>query len=307
VYYWQVRAEGSSGQAGYWSQRRSFTTISAGSGPVSIISVPPGAVINDFSVLVKGVVNVPFGTEVGVAVNGYVAFVDLGQFAVEVPVDDTVTNLTVVAKNAVGATLGTQTIPVTVQLPTSEPTLFFRPSPVIGSAPLTVNFTLTSLVPIARIDFDGDGDGTVEFQGTTLEGQPFIYQGPGLYFPTVTVTDTASNTYTKAAILLVVSQSELEPLLQSKWTAMKNALRNNDVTTALNYIAIDQRSAYGTLFNSLSVPLTQIDQVMTNITFIEMIEARAEYEMLRIDAQGEIAYLVRFDMDEDGIWRIRDF
>ncbi len=307
VYYWQVRAEGTSGQGGYWSLPRSFTTIPSASGPVSFTSPVPGAVINDFSVLVRGFVNVPFGTEVGVTVNGFVAFVDLGQFAVEVPVDDTVTSLTVVAKNAAGATLGTQTIPVTVNVPTTEPTLLFRPSPVVGPAPLTVNFTLTSLEPIAVVEVDGDGDGTVDFRGITLENQGFLYQGPGLYFPKVTVTDTANNKYTKTAILLVMAQTELDPLLQSKWTAMKNALRNNDVATALNYIAMDERSAYGAIFGSLSVPLTQIDQVMTNITFIEMTEATAEYEMLRTEAQGEIAYLVRFNMDKDGIWRIRDF
>ena len=84
-------------------------------------------------------------------------------------------------------------------------------------------------------------------------------------------------------------------------------MRNNDIATALNYIAIRQRPLYEAIFNSLSVPLTQIDQVLTNITFIEMTETTGEYQMLRIDAEGEIAYLVRFNLDEDAIWRIRDF
>ena len=117
VYYWQVRAEGSSGQGGYWSQQHNFTTIPSGSGVVSITSVAPGMVINDYSVLVRGFVNVPSGKEIGVAVNGHVAFVDSGQFAVHVPLDETVTALTAVVKDALDNTLGSQTIPVTVQIP----------------------------------------------------------------------------------------------------------------------------------------------------------------------------------------------
>jgi len=307
VYFWQVRAEGGSAKGGYWSQQRSFTTIPAGSGVVSITSVTPGAVINDFSVLVRGFVNVPFGTEVGVTVNGFPALVDQGQFALIVPLDDTVTGLTAVARDAMGTTLGSQTIPVTVQIPTEEPILLFRPLPFMGMAPLSVSFELRSLEPIARIDLDADGNGTVDFQGTKLDNQQFVYSGPGLYFPKVTVTDTANRIYTKTAVLLVVAQNELEALLQAKWTGLKDALRNGDIPTALKYIAISKRSDYSQVFSSLYIPLAQIDQVLTNITFIVMNRATAEYEMGRTDPQGEVAYLVRFNIDEDGIWRIRDF
>lgn len=308
VYYWQVRAEGSSSQGGYWSQKRSFTTIPSGSGVVSITSVTAGTVINDYSVLVRGFVNIPIGTEVGVTVNGFVALVDSGQFAMEVPLDGTETGLAVVARDAMGATLGSQTIPVTVQIPTEEPTLFVRPTPFMGLPPLTVSFELRCLDPISRIDLDADGNGTVDFQGTTLENQQFLYDAPGLYFPKVTVTNTANNTFTKTTILLVVAQSELDALLQSKWTALKNALGSNYITSALNYIAISKRSAYGQVFSSLKVPLSQIDEVLTDITFIEMNWGTAEYQMIRTSGtRGRTAYMVRFAIDEDGIWRIRNF
>ena len=279
-------------------------TNPADSGVVSITSVTEGAVINDFSALVRGFVNVPFRTEVGVTVNGFVAFIDRGQFAVEVPVDNSVTGLTAVARDAMGVTLGSQTIPVTVQLPTTEPILLLRPSRAIGPAPLTVSFELGSLEPISRIDLDVDGNGTADFQGTTLDNQQFIYEGQGLYFPKVRVTDTANKIYTKTAILLVVAQNELEILLQSKWTALKNALRAGDIPSALNYIAISKRAYYGQVFSSLAVP---IGQVLTDITFIEMAGATAEYQMVREDPEGRTAYMVRFVIDEDGIWRIRNF
>ena len=305
VYYWQVRAEGSSGQGGYWSQRNSFTTIPSGSGVVSITSVAPGMVINDFFVLVRGFVNVPSGTEIGVTVNGNVAFVDSGQFAVHVPLDETVTALTAVVKDASGNTLGSQTIPVTVQIPAADqPVLTLIPYPVMGPAPLTVVFDMNCQEPVLRLDFDAEGNGTTDFQGTTLKDKQFTYQVPGLYFPKVTVIDMSNNTYTRSAILWVTPQTELEPLLQSKWTAMKNALRNGDIQGALKYIAISRRSDYEKAFSNFTISLSQIDQVLTDITFIEMKGGTiAEYEMER----DGISYLVRFGVDEDGVWRIQEF
>ena len=304
VYYWQVRAEGSSGQGGYWSQHR-FTTIPSGSGAISITSVTSGAVINDYFVLVRGFVNIPSGAEIGVTVNGQVAFVDSGQFAVQVPLDETVTALTAVVKDALGNTLGSQTISVTVQIPaTEQPILTLLPYPVMGPAPLNVVFDLNCLEPVSRLDFDAEGNGTIDFQGTTLKDRQFTYQVPGLYFPKVAVVDKANNTYTRTAILWVTSQTELDPLLQSKWTAMKNALRNGDIPGALKYIAISRRSDYEQAFRGFSILLAQIDQVLTDITFIEMKgETTAEYEMVR----GGFAYLVRFGVDEDGVWRIQEF
>jgi hypothetical protein len=31
-----------------------------------------------------------------------------------------------------------------------------------------------------------------------------------------------------------------------------------------------------------------------------------EFEMLRSDERGQLSYLVRFAVDEDGIWRLQD-
>jgi hypothetical protein len=132
-------------------------------------------------------------------------------------------------------------------------------------------------------------------------------QVQGLFLPKVTVTDQANNVHTRTAIVWAASRDELEMLLQSKWTAMKNALRSADIQGALKHIVINKRPQYEQVFNSLTIPYSQIDQVLTSITFIEMNGAVAEYEMLRTEEGGEFAYLVRFVVDEDGIWRIESF
>jgi len=104
-----------------------------------------------------------------------------------------------------------------------------------------------------------------------------------------------------------VGRHEMDNLLQSNWTGLKNALRKGDIPGALNYIVKSKRSEYEKVFRTLYVPLAQIDKVLTDITLIEMSAADAEYQMVRTDVRGRTAYMVRFGIDEDGVWRIYGF
>ena len=274
---------------------------------VQILSPASGGSINNFSVLVTGEILIPAGPELGVTVNGYLALIDGAEFAALVPVDQTVTSLTATVTDTAGIPLGSHTIPITVQTPTSEPVLNFRPSPVIGAAPLTASFNLSSLNPIANIALDANGDGIVDFNLPSLEGQTFVYNSPRLYYPTVTVTDTSGGTHTTDAIIQVIDPAELDSLLQSKWIGMKNALRSGNIAGAVNYIVKSKRASYQTVFNNLTVPLANIDQVLPNITFVEQRGLNVEYETLRFDGANLISYLVVFVIDEDGVWRIKFF
>jgi len=164
-----------------------------------------GTVINDFTVLVTGQLDTGLG-EVGINVNGYVALQDGSEFATFVPLDNTVVTLTATVTNIAGTALASHTIPVTVQLPGAEPMLSFRPFPVIALVSQPVSFTLTSLNEIARIQLDGNGNGTIDFTGTSLEGVTVTFAEPGLYFPNVSVTDTSSAVFTDSALVQVVSK-----------------------------------------------------------------------------------------------------
>jgi hypothetical protein len=304
-----VRASAST----YATQTQTGVTVTVGSTTtvnfslnrvIEIISPAPGNTINDFSVLVEGLVEPPAGIEVGVNVNGFPAGIDMGGFAAVVPVDSQTTSLTATVTDTIGNILGTHTIPVTVQV--SEPTLVLQPIPTEGIAPLTVNFTLTSLVPITQISLDLNGDGTVDFQGTTLEGQTFLFEEPGLYYPTVIATDNTGLTRTAVALIQVYDPASFDALLQAKWQGFKNALRVGDIAGALLFIAQAKRNEFQEIFQNLTVPLSAIDQVLTSIQFVQFRGNTAEYETLRTDERGELSYLARFVLDSDGIWRIRD-
>ena len=282
------------------------TTTSAipASTAIHILSPAAGATLNDYTVLVRGTLLTPQGTEVGVSVNGVRGVSDAGQFAAIVPLSNTVAVLTATAVDASGNVIAHDAVPVTVQAPTSEPLLSLHASPIVGSAPLTTLFTLASRIDVT-IALDADGDGIPDVTGSAVRSEPYTYRQPGLYFPTVTALDTSSNTHRETLVVRVFDPTELDRLLQSKWLAFKDALRRGDTTAASRYVIKQKRGTYLGMFDALTVPLSQIDQVLTNITFVEQRGLSVEYAMVRQQNGLPYSYAVILMLDDDGIWRIK--
>jgi hypothetical protein len=46
--------------------------------------------------------------------------------------------------------------------------------------------------------------------------------------------------------------------------------------------------------------------VLGDVRFVQIRGNTVEYEMLRSDERGPLSYLVRFVVDTDGIWRLKD-
>ena len=275
---------------------------------IAVQSPVAGATVSDFSVLVTGHFDTSLASEVGITVNGYVALIDGDEFATFVPMDAQTTMLTATLKDTAGNLIAGDAVPITPQLSTTEPVLTFRPSPAIALVSEPVGFTLTSLYEISQVELDGNGDGTIDFTGTTLEGVTVTFAEPGIYFPTVRVMDTTSAVYSDSAIVQIVDDSQLDALLMAKWAAMKNALRSGDTAAAASYIVINKRVSYQTVFNNLTIPFSSIDQMLGNITYQATKGFEVEYEMLMNDGpNGNVSYMVLFTLDQDGVWRISFF
>lgn len=271
-----------------------------------ITTPAPGSTLTDPIVLVRGEVPAGAGPPIGVSVNGFPALVEGGQFAAFMPVDAQVTQLTATATDFVG-TLGSETIPVTVQPSPAEGLVRLRASPSGGLAPLTVGFQLSSLVGVSQVDLDL-GNGTMPFQGTSLEGQTFTYSQPGIYSPTVQVTDPQGQVHSAVTIVQVLDQASLDAQLQAVWRGLKDALRSGDVARAVTFIHNDTRSAYQDQLSRFSLTtLTNIDRYVTTIQLVEVGAGGAQYEMLR-DRNGQVlSFSVWFQIDQDGLWRVRRF
>jgi hypothetical protein len=268
---------------------------------VSLTSPEAGATLDSPLALVEGVVR--GAADATVAVNGVPAAVEGERFTALILVDPAMTELVAVATAPDGATAEARRSVTVVQPP--EPRLVFRAVPAAGPPPLGVGFVMATELPVSQVVLDlGDGRSVTN---PVLDSELFEYAQPGRYTPRLTVTDPSGATSTATAVVEVVDRAAFDAVLQVQWSGLKDALRQGDLSGALGAIATGARDLYRELLGALTVPLSQIDQVLTDIALVDFDEIQAEYEMLRVDNGVTMSYLVLFTRDADGVWRLRFF
>ena len=260
-------------------------------------------------VVVRGTVTNPNSGEVGVTVNSFSAGVQGNTFAASVVVTPDTTSLTATATTPGGAS-ATQTINIAVSNPAVSAGDLFA-SPTGGVAPLTVKFSLRTNADVTQVTLDADSDGIVDFAGALLDQQPFTYAQPGVYVATATATDAQGVQRSSNVLVQVFDRSQLDALLQSRWSSLRDSLIARDIARALDQLIASERERYGALFNQLGDILTSLGTDMPTLQAIYLDAGHAKYRLRREQTVGgvptQITYFVYFSIDSDGIWRIDSF
>ena len=115
------------------------------------------------------------------------------------------------------------------------------------------------------------------------------------------------NGVTIPSVIQVFDRAVLDALLQSKWTALRDALRRGDIAQALTQISERSRGRYQQALTALSPDLPTIDNILTDVRFVRTRGLEAVFEMARTDAGILKSFEVRFHVDADGFWRVRSF
>jgi hypothetical protein len=274
---------------------------------IRITSPTPGSALSDLVVLVQGDVQAPAGAPAGVAVNGMAGIVENGRFAALVPVDASVTSLTATLSD-VSSMLAADSIGVTVPAPPPEPQVLLIAIPPGGVPPLTVTFRLSSQVAVRQVALDADGDGVIDVRQPTIDGVSVTFQQPGVYVPRAQVTDAQGQTYEATTLVHVLTPAALDAQLQAVWASFKDAIRAGDLARAASFLHSSTRDAYRAQLAAMSpAARADIDRIMTTIQLVQIGFGGAQYEMLRPGSDQPLSFAVWFQIDEDGVWRLRRF
>jgi len=264
--------------------------------------------INKSMTIIKGKIHGQTG-EVGVILNGLLAEVQGNDFAVIVPLQ--------IGQNILSATATTADgfqVQASIVINTESQQEFVRltatpASSILDQAGiLNVTFEAEAFLenPVSSYSWNFYGDGTPEITGTeaTVIAR---YQYPGIYLPSVTVTDSQGNVYTETTLVNVLSREEIDALLRKKWEDMKGALSQGNINEALNYFIKDSGEEYREIFELLAPQLPALVSAMREINMVEIIGNMAEYYIKRFQRGVDISYFIYFIRDENGIWRISSF
>ena len=273
---------------------------------IAITSPTNGATINRPTITVKGTVTTE-AQEVSIKVNGIVADVYGNQFvANNVPLTE---GNNLIVANALDGNGATARAEVTVNAATFAPHVTLSANITSGIPPLATYFSVSTEIPnsIVSYEMDFEGDGVIDYAGTSFENVSYTYTTSGIFNPTIRVTDDQGNIYTDTIAITVLNKAEIDALLKGKWEGMKTKLKSGDIEGALKYFIERSKERYRSIFEALKDQFPVILSTFVEFNIVDVFENIAEYEVIANESGVLYSYPGTFIKDYNGIWKFRDF
>ena len=193
---------------------------------------------------------------------------------------------------------------------TNQVQLRISPDRKVAPSDVTLRASIGIEQPVTQIQWDHQGDGTIDAQGPDLLEQIVTFTQPGLYLPKVIVTDDVGDTFEATAVILVEDTVAFEAQLNAQWSGMLDMLGKGEIEEALMFIALSQREVIRHDWTVLKDHLTEL--AMTFDVPLQLTDgngARGVMQATNPITLGTVEFTleVEFILDTDGQWRIRNF
>ncbi|MCX6937066.1 MAG: hypothetical protein NTU80_04095 [Verrucomicrobia bacterium] len=287
---------------------------------VAITSPTSGALITADSINLSGTVSGASPLK-AVTVNGVSAYLGSGRYeASAVPLVAGPNTLTVTATDILGKTR-TSTITVTAQPPAANPSTGLPPPPVTlsatpveGTSPLSVSFTVVNNAPGALLEVTYDFEGTHKnlVTTTTLAPLNYIYNTPGTYYPSITIRTSVGSFSNQTGPAVPLAQrlaikvaGEDSPL--AAWKSLKQFVEVGDFTAAGEYLSETHKDGLARMLADLGPTLAT--KLLTDFGELQQVSASEDVAQYAADIStpdGIITFLVDC-IKENGTWKIYSF
>ena len=298
------------------AQVQAFIICTANCLAVSIDAPLADATINQPIMVVKGTVTSSSTDPIGVGVNQQAAKVFGSAYAVDGALvregTGTLGPTTVVVQvtNACGLRALMSLQVHTTEVLTNQVQLRVSPDRNLAPSEVTLRVSIDIQQPLTQIQWDHQGDGLIDAQGSDLLEQTVTFTQPGLYLPKVIVTDDIGDTFEATAVVLVEDTVAFETMLNVQWSGMMRALAQGDIDQALTHIHSRKREVMRHDWTVLKDHLSEL------ATIFEVPLQLTDGQGFRVVAQSatpitlgtvQFPLEVEFVLDTDGQWRIRSF
>ena len=159
---------------------------------------------------------------------------------------------------------------------------------------------------IVQADWDFDGDGVPDSTRTTHFEAPVThnYTTAGLYHPSLTLTDSQNQTYTRTLVISIIDQTALDDRLKTLWADMMAALTSKNLGLAQSFLMKKAEGGYEKVFYLLLPFMPTIVPGFSPPQTVETGLTYAEYAIGETIDGTDRVFLIQLLRDARGVWKV---